>query len=430
MARQAYKGDIYLAFDYRGSQRIVIPSEMISYVLIENDYLNNVLPVLYLSLVVDSQLYSKIVGSYESSKFYLKVRKKNIFSRNPVFHNVIDDKFSYVTSSTSVNYTDKLNSSGTIDQSYRKILIGLVSIQQTNTLRKAFNNIYNNIDQNTLIGLATEGMKIVMEKPQYNKKYNSIIVPPVNSRYRFLDFIFDKDAFYNTKFQFFMDFDRAYLLSQNGNAVDAGDGKPQSIIIDIRDVTASESFYDGYEMKNGAYYIYVNGNDTNVILNEATEKVANQIIAVSDDSEDTQTLNLIMNNTQDSIAKPMYVRADNAAIIKNSMETTSVMIELLKQNIDGSIFTPNKVINVSNYGSYRKYNGKYIMSYKREFYNVQAGEFYVTNNIGLRRVANIETSMAAEDSKKYGANSAISETAVTRSSANSKWYLSSTPIKR
>ena len=98
-----------------------------------------------------------------------------------------------------------------------------------------------------------------------NEKYDTIIIPPLSSRYKLLNFLFDRDPFYNTGFTFYMDFkDTAYLLSKNGKAVDAQDGKPTDVIIDILEIDDSDSFKEGFQLKNKAYRIAINSSDTNV----------------------------------------------------------------------------------------------------------------------------------------------------------------------
>lgn len=423
--RQTFKGIIELAFDYQGN-REKIQSEKIIYIMIESDYENRVLPIIYVSMAVSGTLYSKIMKYKDSAKFYLSINKQNVNSNSSIAKNTLSGTFSYIPSTSNPNYSEDLNNPDDYtDSSYRRIMLGLVSTELTNQLRKSFNNVYNNIDQNTLVGLALEGTNVVIEPLEYNEKYDSILVPPITSRYKMLDFIFNKDSFYDTNYRYFMDFDKSYLLSKVGNPVDAGDGQLTNVIIDIRSVTANESYYEGIEVKNGAYYIYVNPSNTNITLNEGTEKVANQIVGVDDDGE-VQTLDLDINNTVGSETKQMFVRSSNAALYKNELETNTIIIEILKQNIDGSAFTPNKCITINNYDDYKKYNGKYLIIYKKEFYKCVAGEFVVSCNVGLKKIKNIEVSRSKKS--KSSSNSSLSPSASKRTSADQKNNLNSTNI--
>ena len=415
--RQAYTAKIELAFDYNGIRERINP-EKIVYLMIEHDYENQVLPIIYISLSVNNNLYNKIINYKKFAKFYLNITKQNKNSLSSLSKKSISGTFSYIPSTTNPNFQEELSSGDNfIDNSYKRIMIGLVSIELTNKLRKSFNGIYNNIDQKTLIGLALEDTNCIIENIPYNEKYSSILIPPISSRYQMLKFIFEKDNFYDTNFRYFMDFENSYLLSKRGDSINAHDGQLSSIIVDIRSVTTEEAYYDGIEIKNGAYYIYINPTNSNVTINEGTEKIANQIIAVDEDN--IQNLNLDINNTDGSNVKQMFVRSDNAALYKNELETNTIITEIMKQHIDGSAFTPNKSILVNNYGEYQKYNGKYLMIYKREFYKCIAGEFLLSCVVGLKKIGNIQPAKTVSSTKKTGYSKSSSSKSTTKSKQTS-----------
>lgn len=390
--RKAYKANIDLFFDNNGKRKQIL-QEKITYLMVHHDYESQVLPLIYVSVVVDSDLYTDILKYKDSAKFYLSIDLSNRNSNTSISKNIIKGNFNYIPSTTNPNFQEDISDPNSmIDSAFRRIMIGLVSMELINKLRCNFNSVYNNIDQKTLIGIAIEGTKCVVENIKYNKSYESILVPPISSRYKFLEFIFkhnyDKDNFYDTNFRYFMDFERSYLLSKCGNPVSAEDGSLDTIIVDIRSITDSEAYYDGVSVKNNAYYIYLNPADSNVIVNKSTEKVSNQIIAV--DEVGMQKISLDINNSIGSTDKSMFVRTENAALYKNELETNTIITEIVKQHIDPSIFTPNKCIIVNNFGDYSKYNGKYLMMYRKDFYKCVAGEFIVSCNVGLKKIGNIQ----------------------------------------
>ena len=396
--RIAYDATIDLAFEHEG-RRESIQQEKIIYIMIEHDYEKQVLPIIYITASINNDLYTDILKYKNSAKFYLNIKVQNQNSGSSISRNVINGTFNYIPSDLNPNYQEDLSDLGSIDDAYyRRIMIGLVSIELMNTLRKSFNGIYNNIDQKTLIGVALEDTNCIIEDIKYNQEYSSILIPPVASRYKFLEYIFSRNNFYDTKFRYFMDFERSYLVSKRGDPIDAGDGDLDTIIVDIRSVSENEAYYDGVSIRNGAYYFYVNPSSTNVTLDEGTEKVANQIVATDYDSE-VQQLDMEINNMEGSETKHMFVRSDNAALFKNELETNTVIVELVKQYIDGSIFTPNKCIMVNNFGEYAKYDGKYLIIYKREFFRCNAGKFTMSCNIGLKKVGNIENAGSLTSSK-------------------------------
>ena len=398
----AYRGKITLEFRYKETanspvQIKKIESQRISYLMIEHMYENiHILPVIYICLNVSSDMYSDIVGSTETSKFHLTVKKKNALSGTSIYKKVLDDEFSYVTSSNSANYADTLNA-GFVD-SYRNIMIGLVSTEMSNQLRKNFNNIYNDVETEDLINLALDGLGSVVKAPlKHNSKFSSILIPPISSRYKLLEYIRLKSPFYDSNYTFYMDFDKTYLIPKNGQAISDGT-KPNTANILIKNYTSQDAYKDGYTIVNGAYVMNINATDTNMVINNSTSNVTNNIIGYSDYFSEAQNFTIDNNNTVDNTTKTSFVRSNNAAELRNELENNSVMIQLLKQNVDGDIFNPNMCFNVSNYGDYAKYDGKYYLSFKREFYYISENEeFIISSNIGLKMAGNEEIARSTKN---------------------------------
>jgi hypothetical protein len=316
-----------------------------------------------------------------------------------------------VTSSNSVNYTSILNEgakevsgnskTASNDQSYRTLMIGLVSIKQTNTLRKNFNGIYNNIDTSTLLAIALEGTETIVETPKYNTNYESYYVSPVTTRYQMINSLFKKDPFYDTQFRYFMDFDRSYLLSKDGKAVQVAKGTPQNVIIDIKDITDTDAYKEGFTEANGSYVVYVNSSDVSIIENNSTEKVTTNIVAVDDDTSGTLSTGIDGNTSEDSDTKVTYVRGNNAKVVRNDIESNNVLIQLIKRNIDTAIFTPNRSITIRNFVGNEKFNGNYVLLSKKEVYKLNAGEFTIACTVSLSRVPdNVEAEMKEAKKKK------------------------------
>ena len=200
-SEQAYEGEITLAFDYKATTssapvRYNIESERIAYVMIEEIYENErILPVIYVSVNLTSEIYTMITNSRDTSEFYMKIRKRNALSKTSVFEEMVNDTFSYVTPNTNANYGDTLNTTQAAkDSSYRGTIIGLVSSTMNNELRKSFNGVYKNITVEDIIKeLALGGMKnVVMPEIKYSKTFPSILLPPLSSRYKLLNFLFNK----------------------------------------------------------------------------------------------------------------------------------------------------------------------------------------------------------------------------------------------
>jgi hypothetical protein len=412
--RQAYNADVQLSF-LLDKQSIPIASERIKYIVIDTNYESEIMPKLYMNISVNTALYNYITNYKDEGKFKLKIQRKNLFSKTSLGETIVDDSFAYIPSTTNSDYLKDVSEGGASDDSYKNIVIGLISIKITDQLRKSFNSIYNNIDQETLVSLATEGLDIVTQPLQYNKKYESILVPPVSTRKEFLEYLFNTDNFYNTRFLFFMDFNKCYLISRDGSIVTNSDDPMDDVYIDIKSLGNDSSYYDGINIIQNSYYLYVNPANSNVIIPDGMNKIVNRLVVIEDD-EELQLLDVSLNNNFDKSIKEMFIRSHNASIFMNELEAENVIVEISKKQMDGYSFTPNKAYMVNNFGRYSKYNGKYIIASKKEYFRVTAGgEFTSSCYLALRKIGTVAAKNTVKSRER---NLAVKSSSQTKSSAD------------
>ena len=386
--RQAYNAEVKLTF-LTNNESLIIAPERIKYIVIDTNYESEIMPKIYMSISVDNTLYSYLMNYRNSGSFRLVIRRKNVFSGSSVNTDIINDIFMYIPSTTNQDYLQAISRNNNSDSSYRNIIIGLMSKKIIDSLRKSFNLIYNNIDQQTLLSIALEGEKVIAQPLTYNKYYDSILIPPMSSVKEFIKYVFDTDNFYDTRFLFFKDFKYTYLLSRDGTMVP--DGELNDVYIDIKSLTKNQSLYEEVDIVNGSYYLYVNPMNTNVIIPNALNNVANRLVVVDDD-KDLQVLDLSINKSFNESIKQIFIRADNGSLYKNELESDNVIVEVSKNFTDGYNFTPNKRYIVSNYGSYSKYNGRYMIAAKKEYFRLAAdGDFVTTTYMALRKISKTGT---------------------------------------
>ena len=423
---QAYKGNVDLQFQYgegKKKERITIPNEQIIYMMIEENYTDRVLPVVYISIAVNNEIYNKIIDLKDSAHFYLNVSATDVISFNSVGMESFRGLFKYIPETTNVDFGATLNKSDnpTLDTSYRAINIGLVSEDQTETLRRSFNAIYKNIDSNTLVGIALQGLKnVVVEPLENNIKYDQIIIPPVSSIYKFLEYVYDKDAFYNTQFRFFMGFNKTYLLSHRGTAFTTG---INTVILNVKDVTSNASLIAGITKKNSSYYVYLSAMDVKYATNDqAASQIVNNVVAYDDTVE---TTSLDLNNNGDG--RTRFVRTEYGNVVKNEIDSSNVIIEVVNDNMDGSIFTPEKRYCFVADGYNSKYNGIYTLYYKKTFYKSVDGTYNIVCSLAFKSVSTNLT--PNKDSKKYS-NKAVSYSADKASTADAISTSATTSLRR
>ena len=387
-SRVAYNTIVSLTF-LVDKLSINIATERIKYIVIDTNYESEIMPKLYMNISVNTSLYNYITNYKDEGKFKLRMQRKNIFSKTSVADIIVDDTFSYIPSTTNADYLKDIAEGGVRDDSYKNIVIGLISDKITSRLRKSFNTIYNDIDQETLISIATDGLDILTQPLEYNHKYESILIPPISSVNEFIKYIFEYDNFYNTNYLFFMDFKRSYLISRDGSNIKNSDDPIDNVFIDIKSLGTQASMYDGIDIVNNSYYLYINPSSSSVSIPDGMGKLVNRLIVVDDDKE-LEILNINLNNNYEAGVKDLFVRADNGSTIKNELEQENVIVEVGKDLVDGYSFTPNKSYMIKNFGKYSTYNGKYLISAKKEYFKVTAnGEFRTSCYLVFRKLRTI-----------------------------------------
>lgn len=386
--RLAYKCSVSASYILNNAST-EIDANYIKYILIENLYEERTMPVIYLSLSIPSDLYTKMVDNEKKGKFYLNIQKYNAYSDTAISKNAIKGQFTYIMSTSNPNYSKELDTANeNADIAYRKCTLALLSMELMNKAKTSFNGIFADIDENTIITKTLEGLDAVVKAPLYNAKFETEVIPPVTTRKQLLDYVFNQSPFYDTAFTFFLDFDKTFLVDRNGEGCKLKTSTPNSIIYNIAAVTDTTSYIEGMEVKNNAYYLNINPANTNITLNKGQDKVANQIISVSEDGT-VEATDLKVNNNYDSTTKQKFIRGTTSTLYKNAMESNSIIIDIKKDNIDGSIFTPDKIFNISNYSEYKNYDGTYSMVSRKEIINNINGNFTISTIVKLRKIGNI-----------------------------------------
>ena len=137
--RIAYNAEITLSFDYE-NEHIPIDRSKIMYILIDSEYESNVLPTIYMNLLVEDSLYDMITAYSSTGEFTLTIKKFITNSKTTAGKVILKDSFSYIPNMTTENYMHDLNNASPNQgrDQYRRMLIGLVSKTMTNIKKVAY----------------------------------------------------------------------------------------------------------------------------------------------------------------------------------------------------------------------------------------------------------------------------------------------------
>lgn len=198
---------------------------------------------------------------------------------------------------------------------------------------------------------------------------------------------------YDTRYRYFLDFDKTYLISSSGNIVESSDDEINTIILNIDSPREMTSKVNGVykDEESQAYVMEIQGSNVFYHEDPKTDNLFNNVVCI--DSEGNRTeLELDIMNTEGSTKKDRIFRTyniDTDKLIKHDIETSGTVLRLLKSDVDSSIFTINKQIFVNNLLR-KEYSGQYILSSKKEIY-VKDGDAYVQQLMILLRKLKTDT---------------------------------------
>ncbi len=436
--RFAFQYTINMTFVDGNGVAYSVDQNFIKYVCFDFDYEANTIPVIYVSFSATMDLYNLLMVNEKTGKVFFELYRDNKYSETSLTTRTIKGEFSYIPSTGNINYSQELENDITADNSYKVITIALINETLLNFTKTYINRIFRKVDTNTMIGMVLEKMTeigdVIIKAPKYSVQFESELIPPITTVKQFLSYLFNQAPFYDTDFVFFLDFDKCYLLDKNGEGCEVADGSYHSVIFDISDVTNSESYYEGLELDdaNGAYIVHINPANSNVKLNRSQDRVANRLVVIGEEGyNEDMDVKIDVNSTAFSTDKLSFIRATDATLIKNIMESNTVFFTVQKPYIDAQVFTPNKKYLVSNYG--KDYNGVYTLAYKKEVIINNGGIFNESSEFGLNKVGNITDTggVAAKNASdlskgKYYATtdkngSGISSTTAARNTTSSNY---------
>lgn len=293
MSRYRYKISMsYL--DIANSSETIIRPECIKSFAVDRDYDNMNMPTALMMLTLDKNLVDQIILGAKDNLFNIFIYKFSL-DGDQYAEKIIAGQFTYFLKE-DINYNKDLDYSEEEtslydgmerrDQ-YRDIAIGLMLKQNIDDNKKTVNDIYYNTSMINIVAATTSNINILIEPFTYDKIMEQLVVPPMESISKVLDMLNKLNAFYDTKYRYFLDWDIGYLLSTSGNSVPKTGEKYPAVMIDIRNITASDAFEEGMtEDENGnCYIIPISTVDSKYTVNNSTDKSFNNLKAVLDNSK-------------------------------------------------------------------------------------------------------------------------------------------------
>jgi len=361
-----------------GQEKYKIDYTNIKSIVVDHDFDNNNMPLIYVILNLSSKLIDAIIRNKEQGVFILNIQKCIDNSDMPdLWTDYINDTFLYFLAE-DINKTDARDYENTNEgreDIYKEITVGMLSQKLVNNNKKTVNGILkcNNM-ASAVAYVIGQNRPIVMEPFENNSALNSVFLPPRNSVAKSIEYLNGIRTFYNTQYRYYMDFDVSYLLSQRGKAVPKKGDKINTVMVVLRNDYDASSKLQGMSVDETNLYYRVEIPATNVEIADYRERSKQYVkLRYTDTAGDNTEYTIKKKQPGDNYAsKTSHVRApnDNYNLLTNAEKFSRLYIAVNKTDLDCSAFTPNKryTINADEVYIGCDYSGDYILRRKRELY--------------------------------------------------------------
>lgn len=380
-----YKYKIELLYEYNGSL-VSIDGDQIQNVLIDFDYDNKNMPIMFIKLSIDKKLLDDMITNSTTKTITVYINKYILDSPINIEESYIKEDMIYFLDD-NVNDKSDIDYNGSTQDNkdmFKTTTIGLMK-QSLIDNNKVITNGYFNTNRNTLLSsVLSYNSKLLIEKSSNTNREN-MYIPVIDSVSKFIRYFNDNYGIYDTPYRLFYDYDCTYLLSSSGDFIEKNNDSYGTIIINIHKVLTQDSKVQGMtiDKDNSSYILDVDVTSLSSYEDKTTIKSYDTIIGV-DSNGNTKKVQLNMpGNSNSTNSKIMKVNSlDQIDRYKASIEANTFVLSFDKNDIDTSIFTLNKKYLIKQ----DEKESKYILTQKKEIYTRENKDYMLTVIFSFKKV--------------------------------------------
>lgn len=394
---ESYRYTISLNYVNSDNTEIRIDSDQLQFIMIDKDFDNINMPVITINGSIEKNILDNMIENIDNNIVTLGIHKyDSINQKDNITSKYFNDRFIYIipddiSKTSSIDYPkDDDGTRG--NKLYRDITIYLIQQDAINNNRQSINGIFKNATMNSLIlQISNYVGRVLLEPIKYDTKFEQLVIPPHDSISRYIKFLNDNvSVFYDTPYRFFIDFDTTYIVSSSGNFIKSRNQNIYTISINITDIIPTDLDEGSYiDTSNNKCTLYVNTANVEYTKNNITNKLVNKVTVIDSignvKEEDIKNNKTSVTSTINEIIN--LSNKDENAInnIKYSIESNNVMITIVKNDLDASMFTINKEYIITD-NSHKEYAGKYILSSNKQLFIKQDGFYTMTTVLTFKKI--------------------------------------------
>lgn len=388
-----YRYDIEILYEY--DKNIVnLDYKQIHSLTIDYDYDNRNMPIMFLKASIDKNILDDMIKNSTTKTLTVVISKFIYNTPVKIKYNYIRDRFVYflpkdMNIDKDLDYNNYTKDSKDL---YKSVTIGLMKIENINNNKRLINDVFINTTLMNMILKYTSHMKLLIEPFRNNSPVESFIVPPISSITEYIKYLDDYFTLYPSGYRLFYDYETTYLLSGSGKAVESVLSDSYSVIINVNNTAKVESKVQGMEVdkKQKTYFVDVDAKDVNIFQDEATDKSYNTILGIGSDGK-FDKVQLATENINLSVEKTRIERFPNNNLkmidnIKHQIEDKSICVNIVKTELDTSVFTINRQYMIRNFDILGGNTGNFLLSRKREIYTLDRDNFILSSVLTFKKI--------------------------------------------
>ncbi len=381
--------------DQKRGKYININTDDIKFIIIDHNYENNHMPIIYTTLKLEKKLVDDMILNCNDNLIMLAVYKYDNLTNEKLEIECFRKKFTYflpgdVNKLDTLDYNEETLSQN-LGDTYRDITLGLMCIDHINNNKRSFKILL----KDTTIGQATNQVvdhfdNLIMESIGDSTIIPQLMLPEKNSVSKTLMALNNVRVLYETPYRFYQDFNFTYLLSSSGRAIKKSGELYTSVIFEIEDVTSDTANEIGVIINKTSktYEIPVNYVNTEVYDNSIINKSQTNLIGMTSSGTIKTSLK---NKASYSTDKDITLRLhnDNEGMLDNiaaDKNNNNFLVYIQKTDLDTDVLSPNKRITIHHIDRYKEHNGDYLMYRKRECYLREDSSFVLNTMINLKEI--------------------------------------------
>lgn len=391
-----YRYTVSMAYlDQKRGKSTDIKTECIKFIVIDHNYEENYMPIVYASMKLDKKLVDDMILNCNDNLMMLAIFKYDDLTDEKQEIECFRKKFTYflpndVNAHDSVDYNEETESEH-LGNTYTQVTLGLMCVDHINNNKRSFKILL----KDTTIGKAVEQVmdhfdNLIMEPIGDSTVIPQLMLPEKNSTSKTLIGLNNVRVLYDTPYRYYQDFNFTYLLSSSGRPIKKNNELYSSVILEIEDIISPKANDIGVIINKTSqtYQIPVNYINTEVYDNTIINKSQTKLIGMTSSGSIKTSLK---NKASYVTDKDTTIRLsnDNEGMLTNiaaDNNNNNFLVYIQKTDLDTDVLSLNKRITIHHIDRYKEHNGDYLMYRKRECYLREDTTFTLNTMINLKEI--------------------------------------------